>query len=61
MEPKLTFEDVRNCKDIEELNDFIRKYLEERGLQGEERRRTYWALIYAWKEASSLANEQQSP
>jgi hypothetical protein len=57
MDPKLTFEDVRNCKDIATLNQFIRKYLEERGLQGEEKRKTYWALIYAWGEASSLANE----
>ena len=42
MDQKLKFEDVKSCKTIEELNDFIRKYLEERQLKGEERRKTYW-------------------
>lgn len=46
----LNFDDVKKCRGIEELNKFIRQYLEERGLEGEEKRSTYWALFYAWKE-----------
>ena len=48
----MEFDDVKNCKTIEELNDFIQKYLYERDLQGEERRKTYWALFYSWKKNS---------
>ena len=54
----MEFEEVKNCKTIEELNEFIQKYLEEKQLQGEEKRKTYWALFYTWRESnSSLANE----
>ena len=54
----LRFEDIRKCKTIEELNEFIQKYLDERGLRGEQPKKTYWALFYAWREtSSSLANE----
>lgn len=49
----LEFEDVKNCKTIEELNEFVRKYLNERELDGEEREKHYWALFYTWKESSS--------
>ncbi|MEM3577405.1 MAG: hypothetical protein QXX51_03005 [Candidatus Bathyarchaeia archaeon] len=46
----LEFEDVKKCKNIEEFSKFVQQYLDERKLQGEERRKTYWALFYAWKE-----------
>ena len=36
MDPKLRFEDVKDCKTVAELNEFIRKYLDERQLQGVE-------------------------
>ena len=49
----MEFEDVKKCKTIEELNKFTQKYLDEKGLQGEERRSTYWALFYTWKESTS--------
>jgi hypothetical protein len=49
----LEFEDVKKCQDAGALNHFIRQYLDERDLQGEERRATYWALFYAWKEGFS--------
>jgi len=32
------------------LNEFISKFLNEHKLEGEERRKTYWALFYKWKE-----------
>lgn len=51
------FEDVKKCKSMEELNDFIQKYLDGHNLKGENRRKTYWALFYAWKEDTGLANE----
>jgi hypothetical protein len=54
----LEFDDVKKCKTIEELNEFIQKYLDENELEGEERKQTYWALFYRWKENSNLANEQ---
>jgi len=42
---------VRNSDDIKELNENIRKYLEERNLQDtEEGSKHYWALFYAWKD-----------
>jgi hypothetical protein len=44
----LEFDDVISCKDVAEFNDFVSRYLEERKLQGEERRKTYWALFYRW-------------
>jgi len=53
----LNFDDVTKCRTIEELNEFIRKYLDENNLQGELRMKTYWALFYRWKENTSLANE----
>lgn len=50
-EPKcwLKFEDVAHCRDVESFNAFVEQFLSERGLVGERRRRTYWALFYAWK------------
>jgi hypothetical protein len=54
-EPKcwLNFDDVAHCRDVESFNAFVEQFLSERGLVGESRRRTYWALFYAWKERSS--------
>jgi hypothetical protein len=51
-EPKswLTFEDVVHCRDVESFNAFVDQFLSERGLVGESRMRTYWALFYAWKD-----------
>ena len=50
-EPKcwLKFDDVIRCRDVESFNAFVEQFLSERGLVGENRRRTYWALFYAWK------------
>ena len=50
-EPKcwLKFEDVAHCRDVESFYAFVDQYLSERGLVGESRTRTYWALFYAWK------------
>lgn len=50
-EPKrwLKFEDVVHCRDVESFNAFVGQFLSERGLVGENRRCTYWALFYAWK------------
>jgi hypothetical protein len=50
-EPKcwLNFEDVVHCRDIESFNAFVEQFLSERALDGESRKRTYWALFYAWK------------
>lgn len=45
----LVFDDVVQCPDVESFNEFVRRYLFEHGLFGETRRRTYWALFYAWK------------
>jgi len=52
-EPKcwLKFEDVVHCRDVESFNAFAGQFLSERGLVGESRRRMYWALFYAWKNA----------
>lgn len=49
--PILNFDDVGKCRTIQELNEFIAKYLDENHLQGEARRKTYWALFYRWKES----------
>lgn len=49
----MKFEDVKKCKTIKEFNDFARKYLDERELKGEERKKHYWALFYRWKESPS--------
>jgi hypothetical protein len=51
-EPKcwLRFEDVVRCRDVESFNAFVGQFLSERGLVGESRTRTYWALFYAWKD-----------
>ena len=55
----LKFEDVLNCVDVAHLNWFIETYLDERRLKGEARRRTAWALFYAWKNKSlSGASEE---
>ena len=52
-EKKLKFDDVKKCKSIEELNEFIRKYLDQEGLNKaemkERREKTYWALFHKWK------------
>lgn len=50
-EPKcwLNFDDVAHCRNVESFNAFVEQYLSERGLVGEKRTRTYWALFYAWK------------
>ena len=48
----LKFEDVLKCVDVAHLHWFIDTYLDERRLEGEERRKTYWALFYAWKNKS---------
>jgi hypothetical protein len=52
-EPKcwLKFEDVAHCRDVESFNASAMRFLSERGVVGESRRRTYWALFYAWKNA----------
>lgn len=47
----LDFEDVLKCEDIKTLNDFIDAYLDEQGLEGDERHRTMWALFYHWRES----------
>ena len=50
-EPKswLKFDDVVHCRSVESFNAFVEQYLSEHGLVGESRKRTYWALFYAWK------------
>jgi hypothetical protein len=45
----LNFDDVAHCRSVESFNAFVDQYLSERGLVGERRRRTYWALFYSWK------------
>jgi len=45
----LRFDDVANCRDVESFNVFVEQFLSERGLAGENRKRLYWALFYAWK------------
>ena len=51
----MEFDDVVNCKDVAEFNLFVHQYLAERGLvadgKHEATRKTYWALLYAWKES----------
>ena len=56
-EPKcwLKFKDVVHCRDIESFNAFVDQYLFERGLTGERRKSTYWALFHAWKSGTSSA------
>lgn len=53
-DPEVLEEEVSKCKNISEVNSFIQRYLEERHLEGEERRKTYWVLFYAWKEGTEL-------
>lgn len=52
----LVFDDVVKCRDIAELNLFIRRYLEERhiAVPSEEASRFYWALLYCWKDSLAL-------
>lgn len=49
------FDDVINCKDIAELNLFIREYLKEKKLIADgfhkETTSTFWALCYRWFES----------
>jgi len=52
---KPEFEDVKKCKTMEELNEFIRRYLDKNELKGEARKKAYWALFHAWKESLKLA------
>jgi hypothetical protein len=54
-EPKcwLNFDDVANCRNVESFYAFVDQFLSERGLVGEARLRTYWALVYRWKESIS--------
>jgi hypothetical protein len=49
----LNFDDVAHCRSVESFNAFVEQFLSERGLVGEGRRRTYWALFYRWKESLS--------
>jgi len=46
------FDDVVNCKNVEEFNQFVQEYLSERNLEGEDKKKTYWALFHRWKEAT---------
>ena len=48
----LNFDDVAHCPNVESFNAFAEQFPSERGLVGEGRRRTYWALFYAWKNRS---------
>ena len=52
----LRFDDVVKCSDIAELNLFIRRFFEERGIvvPSEDASRIYWALLYRWKESLGL-------
>jgi hypothetical protein len=50
---RLVFDDVYRCVDIESFNRFVSRFLDERGLVGEARRRMYWALFYRWKKVLS--------
>ena len=47
----LNFDDVVNCQDIAELNEFISKYLKERNLVGAEQGSIYRALFYKWRDS----------
>lgn len=49
----LNFDDVAHCRNVESFNAFTEQYLSERGLVGERRRSTYWALFYTWKNGIS--------
>jgi hypothetical protein len=51
--PMMMEHDIVKCKDIAELNLFIRRFLEERNLDTETRRKVYWRLFYTWKESFS--------
>jgi len=55
----LNFDDVTKCRTIEELNEFIRKYLEENHLEGELRKKTYWALFFRWKEETQESEPKE--
>lgn len=52
----LLFDDVRECKDIASLNEFIRQYLFENGfVEGSlVASRTMWALINAWNDSVQI-------
>jgi hypothetical protein len=43
------YDDVAHCRSVGSFNAFVQQFLSERGLVGENRRRMYWALFYAWK------------
>jgi hypothetical protein len=53
-EPKswLNFDDVAHCRNVESFYAFVEQFLSERGLVGESRKRTYFALFYAWKNSA---------
>jgi hypothetical protein len=44
---------VAHCRNVESFYAFVELFLSERGLVGEARLRTYWALVYRWKESIS--------
>lgn len=46
----LDFDEVVKCNDVQELNHFIDKYVQERGLKGEAKSRHTWALFYTWRQ-----------
>lgn len=50
----IEFDDVVKCPDVQALNLFMSKFLDERKLEGEERRKMYWALFYKWKEGEGV-------
>lgn len=56
----LKFEDVLDCVDVAHLNWFAEQYLEERKLEGEAKRKTYWALFYAWKKRALTVGDSDA-
>ncbi|MFW6110688.1 MAG: hypothetical protein ACOC6H_01475 [Thermoproteota archaeon] len=47
----LNFDEVTSCGDIRELNEFINRYVKERDLEGENKRKQTWALFYTWRQS----------
>ena len=54
-EPKcwLNSDYVAHCRSVESFNAFVEQFLSERGLAGEDRQRTFWALLNRWKKGIS--------
>lgn len=44
------YEVIKKSRDVKSFIENARKYLDQRGLTGEERKKHYWALHYKWKE-----------